>query len=422
MHAFPAAVTRRAALKAVSAGGLSMLLPPLSARAANRRGAERPKSLILIWLSGGPSQLETWDPHPGTAIGGETTAVETSLPGVQIASTYGRTAEVMKHFSVVRSLVSKEGDHERGTHYLLTGYRPDPSVVHASIGSLVSRELPSAGLEIPSHIALGEIPPIAFPRGGYLGAEHDAFRVDNPGQPVGNMKARVDDTRQARRLEGLSVMSRSFRRGREGRVEKTLHNEATRRALAMMSSEQLAAFETSDEPQAIRDAYGGGRFGQGCLVARRLVETGVRAVQVVLPGFDTHADNFGGHETQAALLDPALATLTQELVDRDLFASTAVLVLGEFGRTPRINPLVGRDHWPTGFSCLLGGGGLAAGTVIGETDPRGEKTQPTDPVSVERLYATVLSALGLDPTEETMTPIGRPLKFADGDPIARLLS
>ena len=166
--------------------------------------------------------------------------------------------------------------------------------------------------------------------------------------------------------------------------------------MAMMSSDQLKAFELEKEPQILVDAYGDTRFGRGCLVARRLVETGVRAVEVSLDGFDTHANNFEGHKTQAEILDPAFATLIDDLKQRDLLDSTIVLCLGEFGRTPKINGLDGRDHWPTGFSCVLGGGGLRSGVLIGATDPAGKKKDPTDPVPVENLFATILHTLGID--------------------------
>jgi len=156
-------------------------------------------------------------------------------------------------------------------------------------------------------------------------------------------------------------------------------------------------------------------------VARRLIETGVRAVEVTLNGWDTHASNHGGHVTQAGILDPALATLTAELKDRDLLASTVVLCIGEFGRTPTVNPLGGRDHWPKWFSCLIGGGGLTSGKVIGKTDPNGKK-DAVDPIDVSDIYATVLRTLDIDHAEEFMTPIGRPIAFSDGTPIERLLS
>ena len=413
-------VTRRDALRLAAGLGLSFVLPGLDPRAAERRGKERPKSLITIWLAGGPSQLETWDPHPGTAIGGPTKAIPTKIPGVQIADLYPRTAENIHHLSLIRSMVSKEGDHERGTYFLKTGYRPAPALIHPSVGAVLVHELPNPHVEIPQHISLC---PTRWPeRGGYLGAEFDAFQVYNPGVNIPNMKSRAGSTaRQRRRLKGLDVVSGALARGRQFQIKKTLHRETITGGLKMMASAQLKAFELKDEPKFLVAAYGDSTFGRGCLVARRLVEQGVRAVEVNLNGFDTHAANFSGHKTQADILDPALATLIGDLKQRDLLESTVLLCIGEFGRTPRINPADGRDHWPTGFSCLVGGGGIKGGQLIGETDPTGKQRTPKTPVHVNQLYATVFSALGVDHEKELITPIGRPMTFSDGKPIKRLL-
>jgi hypothetical protein len=412
--------SRRDFLCAAAGLGLSFLLPGLDLRAALRRGEERRKSLIVLWLAGGPSQLETWDPHPETKIGGPTRAIDTTVPGLRIASLYPRMAEQIQHLNVIRSLTSKEGDHERGTYLLKTGYRPDPTTVHPSLGAIVAQQLPDERLEIPPHISLGEGPWPA--RGGYLGDEYDAFRIHDPGREVRNMRMPVEPRRQAERLKSLDVVSRSFLNGRQVAVEKSLHRQTIDDALAMMSSEQLKAFEIDGEPGQLRAAYGETRFGRGCLVARRLVEAGVRAVEVSLDGFDTHAANFSGHQTQAEILDPAFAALIQDLEERDLLESTVVLCLGEFGRTPRINRLDGRDHWPSGFSCVVGGGGMRRGVVLGQTDPEGRSKAPADPIPVENLFATVLEVLDVDFHQELITPIGRPMAISTGSPIDRLLA
>ncbi len=418
--------SRRDALKLASGLGLSFLLPAMSARAADRRGTERPKSLITLWMAGGPSQFETWDPHPESKNGGPTRAIETSLPGLRIAHLFPQMAGQMHHLSVVRSLVSKEGDHERGTYFVLTGYRPDPTVVHPSLGAILTRNLPDKSVEIPQHVSLGGAEGFAAARGGYLGDEYDAFRVFDAGRNLQNMRQGVSDARQARRLSNLDVVSKAFRHGRTAAVEGTLHQHVVERALTMMTSDQLKAFEIEDEPKEIVAGYGDTNFGRGCLVARRLVETGVRAVQVILPGFDTHAENFTGHETQAKILDPAFAALMKDLAARDLLQSTIVLCIGEFGRTPTINPLDGRDHWPHGFSCVVGGGGLKSGVLIGATDPevtdKSRNKGPADPIEVPDLYATILQQMGVDYGFEELTPIGRPLLRCQGEPIARLLT
>jgi len=411
---------RRRELLSLSAGlGLSFVLPGMSGRAAEKRGHERATSLITLWMHGGPSQLETWDPHPGTVVGGPTQAIDTTIPGTQIAAHLPAMAEQLQHLSVIRSLVSKEGDHERGTYFVKTGYRPDPTVLHPAIGALIPYELKNSSLEIPAYVSLGEG---QWPgRGGYLGDEYDAFRIFEPGQGLHNMRARVGDRRQDNRIEGLSMLSNSFRKGRGQLADRTMHQRTVEQALTMMNSDQLKAFEIEEEPEPTRKRYGDTRFGRGCLVARRLIETGVRSVEVSLSGFDSHANNFEAHQNRAAELDPAFAALIDDLRQRDLYDSTIVLCIGEFGRTPRINPLDGRDHWPNGFSAVVGGGGLRSGVVIGETDPSGENKDPADPVKVQDLYATILSQLSIDPDKELMTPIGRPLYLCEGTPLPQLL-
>lgn len=413
-------ISRRDLLQLAGAFGLTFLLPALDARAANARGKQRKKSLLTIWLEGGASQLETWDPHPGTKIGGPTQAIITAQPGLQIADGFPQVAAEIGALSVIRSLVSKEGDHERGVYMLKTGYRPDPTLRHPSLGSILVNQIPDASIVIPQHISIG---PSQWPaRGGFLGDQFDAFHVFEPGRGIPNMKSTVEADRRTRRLNNLAVVSKAFERGRNVAVEKTLHQHTIEHALEMMSSDQLKAFQIDSEPKRLRDAYGDSNFGRGCLIARRLVETGVRAVEVTLSGYDTHTNNFNGHRTNAQLLDPALATLLRDLRDRDLWQSTVVLVIGEFGRTPKINPLDGRDHWPSGFSCLIGGGGIHNGLIIGATDPEGTAKDPKDPIAVADLFATILKVFGIDPAHEVITPIGRPMAFSSGKPIIRLLS
>ncbi len=412
-------ITRRNVLHAAAGLGLWFALPPLDLRAAQARGPERKKSLITIWLAGGPSQLETWDPHPGTDIGGPTQGIDTTIPEIQIASHFPQVAEQMQHLSLIRSMVSKEGDHERGAYMLKTGYRPDVTTIHPALGAIATQELPDPSVEIPMFVSLGQGP--FRSRGGYLGDQYDPYHIYEPGLKGSNLDPAVADERQQRRLKNLEAVSKSFTRGRRLRAEQTLHQHTVDAALKMMNSEQLKAFQLDGEPDSVKTAYGDTNFGRGCLVARRLVEHGVRALEVSLDGFDAHADNFKAHEIRGKILDPALAMLVKELRERDLWQSTVILVTGEFGRTPKINPASGRDHWPTGFSCLLGGGGLASGVVIGQTDHTGKDKNPTDPVEVKDLFATVLKTLGVEYAKELLTPIGRPMKLCEGTPLERLL-
>lgn len=411
---------RRQLLQWATGLGMSFALPAMDLRAASRRGAERPRSLITLWLSGGPSQLETWDPHPGTSIGGPTKAIGTSIPGVEIASSFPRLADQMHRLSVIRSLVSKEGDHDRATYLVKTGFRPDPTLRHPSVGAIVAHALPNKDLEIPPVISLGYDNRLS--RGGFLGGRFDALRVRQPGESGRDLKTWLAESRQQRRLANLDVVSQAFSRGRKVVVDRTMHAQNVDAALEMMTSDQLKAFQLDEEPESTQAAYGESNFSRGCLVARRLIEQGVRAVEVTLQNFDTHDQNFVRHSDLARELDSAFAALVTDLHDRDLLSSTVVLCLGEFGRTPKINGADGRDHWPHGFSCLLGGGGLQHGVLIGETDPTGQRETPEDPIAVPDLYATVLRGLGIDPTHQVDTSVGRPIRYSDGTPIDRLLT
>ncbi|MFN9717766.1 MAG: DUF1501 domain-containing protein [Planctomycetota bacterium] len=428
----PDDITRRSLLQLLSACGLSLTLPGMSARAANRRSSERPKSLITLWMNGGMSQLETWDPHPGTVTGGDTKDIATTAKDIRISDMLPQMAEQMRSCLLIRSLTSKEGDHERGLSFVKTGYRPEPTLKYPTLGAIAAHELPDPGIEIPPYVALasGRV----IPEGGYLGNEWDAFRVFHPGDGLSNLKASVSEPRQVNRLRSLSVVSRQFEHNRSFGAQRTLHQDTLDRALKMMSSEQLKAFELDSESASVKAAYGATSFGRGCLVARRLVEVGVRSIEVNLSGFDTHVSNHEGHITQTKILDPAIATLIRELRERHLLESTIVLCISEFGRTPSINPAGGRDHWPNWFSCMISGGGFREGTVIGATPsdlPKensgmmmaGKSTGagPIDPISVPELYATIMAIMGIDPQKEIMTPIGRPIRFADARPSARLL-
>lgn len=426
-----AQLNRRGMLTGVGGlAGLSWLTPlgELLARDAEENSAEhRAKSLIVLWMAGGPSQLDTFDPHPGKLIGGDVKAIKTALPGVQLADTFPLLAEQMASVSLIRSMTSKEGDHERGTYTIKTGYRPDPTAVHPSIGAILAHSLPekvtvggkTLKTDIPRHVS---ILPNQWPgRGGFLGDQYDAFKTFDPVNKVPDVTARVSPQRTASRFQSLDVLEGSFARGRLRQVEKSMHRNTVRRARTMMTSDQLGAFDVSEEPTELKSAYGDTPFGRGCLAARRLIEVGVRCVEVTLSGWDTHADNYEGQRTQSQILDPAFATLLTDLKQRDLLDETIVLCVGEFGRTPKINPVGGRDHWPHNFTLALAGGPLNAGVVIGESDPDGGK-EVANPVQIGDVYATILTAFGLDSHRENISRTQRPIRLANGEPLAQLLS
>lgn len=418
--------TRRALLKSSAVAGLGWLTPLAQqlARGAEKSGT-RPKSVIVLWMEGGASQLETFDPHPGSTIAYGAKAINTAVRGIQFGEGLPLTAERAQDFSILRAVTSKEGDHTRAIYNVKTGYRPFPGLIHPAIGAVICHEMPTpdgkeAPIDIPSHISI--LPEQNPARGGYLGAEYDAFQAYDPVTPVPDVRSRTDDERQARRLGGLDVLEQSFAAGRIADLEKsrTLHRTSIDRARRMMSSDQLAAFDVSVAPKAEREAFGDTSFGRSCLAAVRLVEVGVRCVEVTLNGWDTHINNHEGQAKQLGILDPALASLIRLLKERDLYENTIVMVATEFGRTPKLNLAEGRDHWPHGFSVLLGGGGFRGGLALGETDPAGESQDPGGKVRVEDIHATIFSQLGIDFEYELMTPIGRPIAISDGRVIREL--
>ena len=408
-------------------GGLFMASLAKRLAVANERRAGIPKNVILLWMEGGPSQLETFDPHPGGRVGGEVDAIDTTVKGLQISNLLPRTAEQMHRVSLVRSVTSKEGDHARAVYNMKSGFRPDPTLKHPSIGAIVCHS-DDRGADIPRHVS---IMPGAWPaRGGYLGAAYDAFKIFDPANPVPNVQGIGDPDRFDRRVDDLyNVVEQEFRRGRLANLEqhRTLQQTATDAARRMMSSEQLGAFDVSGEPASELARFGDTPFGRGCLAASRLVEVGVRCIEVTLGGWDSHVSNHAWQSDACETLDPALAALLARLAERDLLDSTLVVCGGEFGRTPTINRAEGRDHWPHGFSTLLAGCGVRRGAVHGATapDPNPDRKQPwkelQDPVTIADIHATILKTLGVDYEHELDTPVGRPMKRSEGTPIEAIL-
>ncbi len=409
-------LSRRALLRAAGWSALSFLAGPLLARRA-RAGEAGARALIVLWLDGGPSQLETFDPKPGTGVGGPTRGIPTRLPGVQFAEHLPRLAERADRLALVRSLVTPEGEHQRGRHLLRTGHSITPTVAYPGVTAVVAHERAPEALEIPPHVAFLSPHP---PRGGYLGAGWHAFAVGDPAGRLPDLVHPAGEARLDRRQQDLAVLERAFAKERPEQAAATQHAALAERARRMMRSPQLAAFDVAQEDASLRERYGDAPFGRACLAARRLVEVGVPAVEVTLGGWDTHQDNFTKSAEQAEVLDQAFAALLDDLAERDLLASTLVLCAGEFGRTPRINPLDGRDHWTRGFSAVLAGGGVRPGVVIGETDPAGE-AGPSDPVSPQDLHATLYTLLGIEREQWFDTPQGRPVRLNEGRPLAALV-
>jgi hypothetical protein len=330
----------------------------------------------------------------------------------------------MHRLALIRSVVSKEGDHERGTYHVKAGHRMIPNLQHPSLGAILCHEL-SDDVEIPRHIS---ILPGAWPaRGGYLGDQFNAFQTYDPLGPIPDVRLRVSNDRFRERLADLDVVEQTFLQGRRAQREsgRTMHRASIDAAQRMMDSPALAAFDVKQASTSVREAFGDNPFGRSCLAAVQLLEAGVRCVELTLDGWDTHANNLEFTQANLATLDPALAALLEQLDQRQLLQRTVVVVAGEFGRTPRLNGLSGRDHWPHGFTMALAGRNIRGGVVVGETapqpklDPKRQLDDVADPRTVEDVHATIITALGLDPRKDFHAPDGRPIPLSPGKNIVR---
>lgn len=416
-------------------GGLSAAagaswLPQLAA-CAQQTGV-RPRSCILLWMSGGPSHIDLFDLKPEHENGGEFKPIDTAAPGVQICEHLPKLAEQARRLAIIRSMSTKEGDHARATHVMRTGYLPQGPIQYPALGSLLSKELISPDCELPGYVSISPfigLAPAAFGP-GFLGPQYAPLIVGSSGLGQSDAALRVqnveshpgtDATQVDRRLSLLQGFEADFAAARPGLMVDS-HRSAYASAVRMMRSEGIKAFDLDDEPAELRDRYGRNTFGQGCLLARRLVERGVPFVEVSFSGtegalgWDTHQQNFPTLKTLCGTLDPAWATLMDDLGQRGLLDSTLVVWMGEFGRTPSINNNAGRDHFPAAWSTVLGGGGIRGGQAIGKTSEDG-MTVAERPVTTADLLATVVQAVGLDPTKQNMSNVGRPIRLAD--PAAR---
>jgi hypothetical protein len=389
--------------------GLSLIDLLRSSVLAGETDVAKCDSVILIWLAGGPSHIDTFDPKPGHANNGPFKAINTSATGIQLCEHFPTLAKNMHNAALIRSMTSKEGSHERATYEMHTGYKPLGSIAHPSLGSVVVQQKGKRNEEIPAYVSVGNV---SF-GAGFLGSNFAPFFIGDINDPLRNINfaAGVDEDRFKRRIDMLNGVDREFSRSVK---EDAVKDQGTyqRDALRMMWSKSVEAFDLKKEDARFIRDYGDNPFGRSVLMARRLVEKGVRFVEVSMGGWDTHNAGFTAVQNNLGRLDPALGSLIEDLSARGMLKRTMVICTGEFGRTPKINAQDGRDHYPRCFSTMIAGGGIKGGYVHGSSDAGG--TEPKDkPVQIGDLHATMCDALGIDYAKENMTPQGRPIRVVD---------
>jgi hypothetical protein len=384
------------------------------------------KSVIQIYLPGGIAAQETFDPKVYAPIEyrGPLGSVATKLAGVHFSEHLKKTAEIADKITVVRSMTHGEAAHERGTHNMFTGYRPNPALTYPSFGSVVAHEL-GPRENLPPYVCIPN-EPSPYAGTGYLGPSYGAFSLG--ADPASgsfavrdlSLPAGVDAQRFAQRQRMRAVVDEHFSKLEKSDVLDGM-DTFYQRAYSLISSDKArAAFAINDEPAALRDTYGRNEAGQRMLLARRLVEAGVRFVSLSYGGWDHHDNIKNGMAGSLPQFDQAFAALISDLESRGLLQSTLVMVTTEFGRTPKINATGGRDHWPKVFSIVLAGAGIKRGLVYGSSDPTGAEPE-NNPLTVEDFACTLYTQLGIDPDKALLAPGNRPVRIVYGGQLAKEL-
>lgn len=398
------------------------------------------RHVILLWMSGGPTQTDTWDMKPGHANGGEFQEIQTASTGLRFSEYLPKLAAMSDELAVLRGLSTQEGDHGRGTYLMRTGYVPSGPVRYPCIGSSIANQLGGPPDGLPGCVSIGAFRTFnedAF-SAGFLGPKMQPLMVgasDMPGamrdggdgfpqlRVQGMTKpGHLSDERMQKRLAMWKNLQSGFLATHQTGAATT-HNMIYENAVRLMNSDDSRAFDLSKEPVELREAYGRSSFGQGCLLARRLIEHGVSFIEVTLgggAGWDTHTDNFNAVRRLSTELDNAWATLMKDLSDRGLLESTTILWMGEFGRTPQINGTTGRDHFPAAWSAVLAGGGIAGGQAYGRTNESGMSVEEGR-MSAEDLLATLCVAAGIDHKQSQIDENGRPIRITEGTPVQAVL-
>jgi len=393
-------VSRRAFLGATAAVGATAVadmtgLDVLGTPALAGELKKKQKRVILLWLAGGASQLETWDPKPGASTGGPFRAIKTDVPGLHISELMPEMAKRMKTTCVVRGLNTRNGDHGGGAKMMMRGRMNVGPIRYPDLGAVVAREMGRADSKVPDYVTFytqtegrGSAPGDS----GFLGARYAPMELTTNNVPEFIRKLDgISELDHQQRQELRDLLSKQFTRGRQSDVLGS-HNQAYERVRGIMASEKL--FDVTQEPQKVQDKYGPTQFGQQALIARRLVEAGVPFVRVARAWWDSHGQNFETHQEMVPELDHVMATLLDDLKERGLAEDVMVVTLAEFGRTPGINSSLGRDHFASAWSMTMSGGGIKGGAVWGKTDDKGNKVIDQE-VNAGTLFATLYEALGI---------------------------
>ena len=419
MFSTPTGMSRRHFMSHL-AGASALTIPALTLGHSLRTHAaelkKNHKSAILLWMSGGPSTMDIWDLKPGASTGGPFKQISTA-GDVQICEHMPMTAKVMDKLAIIRSMSTQEADHNRGRYYMHTGYKPVLNIEHPSYGAVMSHELidQRPSLQIPPFVSVGggSVGP------GFLGMAWAPFVVNSNGQ-VRNLDMGIEESRLYQRMQALAMIEKGFISQNRGSAAEE-HAKVLDKTLNLMTSAQMDAFKVNKEPKEVQDRYGTDGFAKGCLMARRLVEAGVPFVEVDYGGWDNHANIFTTlQNTKLPLIDKAMSALVEDLNQRGLLQDTAIIWMGEFSRTPRINGNTGRDHWARSWSVVVGGAGLKTGIAVGKTSEDGT-TVETEPYTSQDVMATVCKALGISLETTFTSKSGRPMKIANGGKVIKEL-
>lgn len=418
-------LTRRQAMAVAARSLLGVgLLPSFFSRDSSAREAKQTgtaKHVIYLYMDGGMSHVDTWDPKEGE-VAGPTTTINSSAAGIRLGEYLPRTAKQMHRGTVVRSLSSTQGAHEQGNYFMHTSFQLRGTINHPSMGAWLSHFRGPGNPALPATVYVGNAS--RHPGAGFFAPEHGPLFVNNPEKGLKDIRRQAGLAQEQfdARMSLVGKLDADFMQAFGKQRCVAAHSSAYDGAYRMMASKDIAAFDLEQEQPTLREAYGSDPFGQGCLLARRLVEHGVGFIEVSLHGWDTHSNNFTATPDLCDKLDRGLSTLVGDLSDRGLLDETLVVVTTEFGRSPKINQSLGRDHYPKAFSASLFGGGVKAGHVVGETDATGEEVA-SEVVEVPDFNATIGYALGLPLGETVMSPERRPFKIADtGKPVLEVFA